>query len=136
MEAADAGLSRAEPSSDAESEDAYACDSNAPSVPLPSLIVLDIDGVLNTHSLASSDDDAYRWHHIDASLDLKAWLDANGIPRQAGRWIAIDDIDLARDEPELMSGHFVRTHIGAGLTEARVAEADALLLALSRARRE
>jgi len=71
MEAADAGLSRAEPSSDAESEDAYACDSNAPSVPLPSLIVLDIDGVLNTHSLASSDDDAYRWHHIDASLDLK-----------------------------------------------------------------
>jgi len=210
MEAADAGLSRAEPSSDAESEDAYACDSNAPSVPLPSLIVLDIDGVLNTHSLASSDDDAYRWHHIDASLDLKvrqmdlvlsrsrarafcslarthrcqivmstswrvepvacralraafadhglaetviigstpelrrstrareiqAWLDANGVPRQAGRWIAIDDIDLARDEPELMSGHFVRTHIGAGLTEARVAEADALLLALSRARRE
>lgn len=212
MDAAAAGLSRAEPSSDSESEDA--CDSCAPATPLqsallpcatlPSLIFLDIDGVLNTHSLASSDDDAYRWHHIDAALDLKvsrmdlvlsrsrvralcslarahrcqivlstswrvepvacqalraafadhglaetviigstpelrrstrareiqAWLDANGVPRQAGRWIAIDDIDLARDEPELMSGHFVRTQIGAGLTEARVAEADALLQAL------
>lgn len=60
------------------------------------------------------------------AAEVAAWLKQHD-PAGRRRWIAIDDIDLARDAPEAMAGHFVHTSIEAGLTEARAVFADGLL---------
>ena len=58
--------------------------------------------------------------------EIVAWL-AKHDPARTRRWIAIDDINLARDDPAAMAGRFVHTSIEAGLSDSRAAFADALL---------
>ena len=62
------------------------------------------------------------------ATEIEQWLTAQAQPCE--RWIAIDDIDLAKDAPSLMEGRFVHTAIGEGLSDARAAYADGLLSAL------
>ena len=45
-------------------------------------------------------------------------------------WVAIDDMDLAAMEPEFMEGHFVRTSMEHGLTDAHAAKAIEILMAV------
>ncbi|CAK0865577.1 unnamed protein product, partial [Prorocentrum cordatum] len=62
------------------------------------------------------------------AAEISSWLRAH--PRQAAgaRWVAIDDRDLGRQDPDLLRGHFVRTDGRVGLTRERALAAERLLL--------
>ena len=57
---------------------------------------------------------------------------SSALPGHLGQppaWVAIDDMDLAAMEPEFMDGHFVRTSMATGLTDAHAGKAIEILLA-------
>ena len=61
------------------------------------------------------------------AAEIAQWLATHDSARRR-RWIAIDDLDLAREDPEAMADHFVHTSAASGLTDAAAAFADELLL--------
>jgi hypothetical protein len=56
--------------------------------------------------------------------EIQEWLERHG---NIDRWIALDDMPMAAQAPELLTGHFVCTEASEGLTEADAFEARSLL---------
>jgi hypothetical protein len=66
-------------------------------------------------------------------IQREGGCDGQGLPcqwrHQQPAWVAIDDMDLEAMEPGFMAGHFVRTSMRHGLTDALAAQAVDILLA-------